>query len=286
MLLFSLLLIPETFSAQEKAVELKQQWEISELDNPESVLYDKAAKVLYVSNVNGSPTDKDGNGYISQVSPDGKLLNRKWIEGLNAPKGMGIYKGHLFVADIDEVVEIDIKEGKIVQRYKADGATFLNDIAIDKKGTIYISNTFGFSGIYRLVEGNLTLWLKYESLNMPNGLLLEGKQLLLACWGEEFDPNTYATKIPGKIIAVDCKTLQTEELTEAIGNLDGLEAYNKGYVVTDWSEGKLWYWNVKTKKAELLLDLPQGSANLEYDKSSGIFFIPLMNDSKLVAYGY
>lgn len=270
--------------AQGKSIELTQKWELAGLENPESVIFDNRNKVLYVSNVNGQATDKDGNGYISIVSPEGEMMTQKWIEGLNAPKGMGIYKGMLYVTDIDEIVEIDIASGKITQRYKAEEATFLNDIAIDSKGTVYVSNTFGFSGIYRLYEGSVTLWLKYESLNMPNGLLIDGKKLILACWGEQFNPETFATGIPGKIMSVDLKTLQTTNLSEPIGNLDGLEKFNKGYLVTDWYDGKLWYWDSVSKKAIELLDLPMGSADLLYESSGKMICIPLMNDNKLVAY--
>src|SRR5881296_227339 len=84
---------------------------------PESVLHDTAQDVYFVSNINGSPTTKDNNGFISRVRPDGAVENLKFIEGghggvtLNAPKGLAIRGDTLWVADIDMVRSFDAKTG-------------------------------------------------------------------------------------------------------------------------------------------------------------------------------
>ena len=81
---------------------------------PESVCFDKANNVLYVANINGKPSNKDDNGFISKLSVEGKIIEKEWITGLHAPKGMGVYEDFLYVSDIDRVAKISIKEGKIV----------------------------------------------------------------------------------------------------------------------------------------------------------------------------
>ena len=48
---------------------------------PESVLYDPVADVYLVSNINGDPTAKDNNGFISRIGPDGTVMAAKWIAG-------------------------------------------------------------------------------------------------------------------------------------------------------------------------------------------------------------
>ena len=94
----------------------KKQWETGPgLKVPESVLYDTASGVIFVSNVNGKPADKDSNGFIATVSTEGKILNAGWVKGIDAPKGMGILNKHLFVTNIDEVVEIDIPTATILR---------------------------------------------------------------------------------------------------------------------------------------------------------------------------
>ncbi|MDI9339866.1 MAG: hypothetical protein QM534_04780 [Sediminibacterium sp.] len=263
--------------------QVEKKWELSGFNNPESIIKDDANNVLYVSCVNGNPADKDNNGYISKVSVDGKVVSQKWIEGLHAPKGMAIYKGKLYIADINDIVVVDIVQAKITNRFAVEGSTFLNDIATDQKGNVYVSNTFGFSAIYKLSKNNtIETFLKDEQLQMPNGLCVDGDKLLIAPWGMGFDPATYQTKTPGSLLSVNMKSKKITVLSSPIGNLDGLEKTLHGYVITDWLAGKLFYYNGNT--ATELIDLPQGSADLEFDEKERIVYIPLMNDNKIEAY--
>ncbi|PYP81996.1 MAG: hypothetical protein DMD25_00425, partial [Gemmatimonadetes bacterium] len=103
----------------------------------------------FVSNINGSPTAKDNNGFISRVRPDGAVENLKFIEGghggvtLNAPKGLAIRGDTLWVADIDVVRAFDAKTGapRDSVSMASLGAVFLNDIAIAQTGALYITDT-------------------------------------------------------------------------------------------------------------------------------------------------
>jgi DNA-binding beta-propeller fold protein YncE len=114
------------------AESLSESWRVEGLSNPESVLFDPTQNVLYVSNIAGEAMAKDGKGFISRLSPDGKILTLKWTTGLNAPKGLALVGERLFVSDIDELVAVDTKTGKIAKRWPAAGAKFLNDVAADE----------------------------------------------------------------------------------------------------------------------------------------------------------
>lgn len=269
--------------AQAQVPQVEKKWELTGFSNPESIVKDDVNNVIYVSNVNGAPTEKDNNGFISKVALDGKIISLKWIEGLHAPKGMTISNGKLYVTDINDIVAIDIATSKITNKYSIEGSTFLNDISADKKGNVYVSNTFGFSAIYKLnTKGKVSTFLKDEALQMPNGLLVDGKNVLVAPWGIDFDSNTWQTKTGGSLLSIDLKTKVISTISSPIGNLDGLEKTIHGYITTDWMAGKLFY--VKDKISTKLLDLPKGSADLEFDKSTKTIFIPLMNDNKIVVY--
>src|SRR5687768_1641078 len=122
--------------------QLTRIWETdSTLKVPESVLFDGKNDVLYVSNIDGDAAAKDGKGSIGKVGLDGKVIQAEWVTGLHAPKGMGLYKGDLYVADVDAVVVIDTKKGVISKRIPIEGAVFLNDLSIDKKGVVYVSDS-------------------------------------------------------------------------------------------------------------------------------------------------
>src|SRR5688572_2375683 len=119
---------------------------------PESVLIDPVRKVCYVSNIDGASGEKDGKGFISKISPEGKVLALQWVTGLDAPKGMGIAGPHLYVADLFQVVVIDLTSGKIVRRIDVPDAKFLNDITVDKAGAVYVSDSS--TGKIHLIKGD------------------------------------------------------------------------------------------------------------------------------------
>src|SRR5690606_23876579 len=103
-------------AVETKKPQLIHQWTTDTLlTTNESVIYDKKRNILYVSNIAGKPDSLDGNGFISKVDLMGKITDTMWVEGLDAPKGMGIIEDTLYVTDIDDVVKINIETGEILK---------------------------------------------------------------------------------------------------------------------------------------------------------------------------
>lgn len=132
----------ETFEADEENHEPRVAWTISEgIQTPESVYFDKSSGFLFVSQIGaGGGMAKDGDGWISKLSTDGKVIENKWVTGFNAPKGLRSHDRTLWVADIDRIVAIDIEKAAIIKEVSVPGARFLNDIACDAEGTVYVSD--------------------------------------------------------------------------------------------------------------------------------------------------
>jgi sugar lactone lactonase YvrE len=263
--------------------EPKKAWEASGFMAPESVVYDVKRDIVFVSNINGNPNDKDGNGFISTLRPDGTIIKLKWVDGLNAPKGMVLAGDRIYVSDVDRLVEIEIDRGRISASWKATDPKFLNDTAVDSAGRVYVSDMMGDT-IYRLADGKLTAWVKDSALQSPNGLMVQGDILLVASWGVLTEG--FATSTVGHMKSVSLKTGAVASLGDGtpIGNLDGLEADGSGaYLVTDWMAGGL-YRIAASGKADLLLDLNQGSADHEFIESKRLAIIPMMMDGTVVAY--
>lgn len=258
-------------------------WETAGFMAPESVVLDEAHDVLYVSNINGQANEKDGNGFISKVKPDGTVVELHWVDGLDAPKGMVIAGHMLYVADIDRLVAIDINTGKIAASHAAPGAIFLNDTAVDSAGRVYVSDMMDNS-IWRLDGSAFTRWVQDAALEGPNGLRVEGDRLLVAAWGVITEG--FATKTPGhmKTVSLSSGAIASLGSGAPVGNLDGLEPDGKGsWLVTDWMAGGL-YRIAASGKAELLLDLNQGSADHEFVEKDGLAIIPMMMDGTVAAY--
>ena len=159
---------------------LRERWSTAlDFKVPESVFFDTQAGCLYVSNINGGPGQKNGEGFLSKVDLSGQILELEWVKGLDAPKGMGVYGEELYVTDIDRVVVIDKNRGTILVVHSVPGAKFLNDIAVDRRGKVYISDSSG-DAIYTLEGGRITKVLSGgRYLKGPNGLFWEGDALLI-----------------------------------------------------------------------------------------------------------
>jgi sugar lactone lactonase YvrE len=256
----------------DKESKLAKLWETPKVMlTSESVLFDEDRNIIYVSNINGQPLEKNEQGFISKLSPEGEVLVEKWIEGLNAPKGMGVFEDKLYVTDIDQVVEIDIAKGEIASRYPAQGSKFLNDISIDKSGNIYISDMTA-NKIYRISKGSIDVWLESELLNNPNGLFVENGSLLIG--------------ITDSVLKAD---LQTKELTVYIqntGGIDGIVPDGKGnYLISDW-EGHIHLINPNKEKVKLLDTTTENinAADIDYVISKKMLLVPTFFDNRVMAY--
>lgn len=258
-------------------------WEAKDLEQPESVVQDPATGSLYVSNISGAVMEKNGKGFIARLRPDGTITERQWVKGLNAPTGMALRDRTLYVADVDELIEINAASGEIVNRYPAKGAIFLNDVAVGEDGTVYASDT-PMNTIWRLKDGTFEPWLANDDLNGPNGLLVQGDKLIVASFGKL--PGPGQNQELGGLLAVGIEDQSVSKLGsgEVFGNLDGLQLLQPGvFLVTDWAAGLLYRVDAKGK-VDRLIKLSKGSADLIYLPDKKMVLIPIMLNNTLVAY--
>jgi sugar lactone lactonase YvrE len=271
-------------SAAASAAEPQKAWEASGFKQPESAVYDQATGAIYVSNVNGDPMQKDGNGFISKVGTDGKVAAIEWVKGLNSPTGLTLVGGTLYAADVDQIVAIDIAQGKVTNRHTAEGAKFLNDLTADKQGRVYASD-MPTDTIWVLEGDKIAVLLKDEELNNPNGLLaLDDGRILVGSWGRMAED--FSTKVPGHMRVIDVASKKVSDLGDPtpVGNLDGIEPDGSGgYLVTDWMNGVL-FRVAADGKATKLLSMSKGAADLGVVPEQSLALIPMMMDGTLVAY--
>lgn len=265
---FLLLIIPGIITLN--AQQLQKIWETSEgLKTPESVLYNEQLDVIYVANINDNPAEKDGNGFISILNPNGEIINPEWIKKLNAPKGMAIFNGKLYVADIDQLVEIDIEKGKISKRYEAPGAVFLNDITACLNGMIFVSDT-RTAKIHVLHQGEFKIWMEGKPFKSPNGLLAEKGKLYVG------DENIYE---------VDILTQKVELLIENTGGVDGLIKNNEGeFVFSNWPGRIYIFRNGESIKLLDSTDQSINTADIGFVPKFNLVLVPTFFNNRVVAY--
>lgn len=249
---------------------LTKLWETdSLLKVPESVLFDASNKVLYVSNIDGTdPWAKDGKGSIGKIGLDGKIIAVDWVTGLNSPKGIGMYNGKLYVADISDIVVIDIQKGAIEKTIAVAGAEGLNDVSAGSDGIIWVSDSKN-KKIYRVENDQAAVYL--ENLKGPNGVLMHGGDLYILDAGGAYKVNK------DKTLALISDGM--EGGTDGIENISGND-----FLVSCW-EGAIWYVNESNK--QLLLDTKaekKNTADIGFDVNAKIVYVPTFWKNSVVAY--
>lgn len=251
--------------------KLTPLWSAPDLPVPESVLFvaDKKSSYLLVSLIDGDGAAADGNGGIAKLSLDGEVIEKEWITGLNAPKGMTIVQNNLYVADLTEVVIIDIKKQKILKKIPIAGAVFLNDITANSSGIVYVSDT-RTNKIYRLEKDQPTLYV--ENVSNANGLKAIGPNLVVGA-GQEL-----------LLFGADKKPL-----TLAKGfaqGIDGIEMTERGeFIVSCWPG--LIYYVFADGKIQLLLDSQAdkiNTADIGFDPATKTLFVPNFFKNSVTAY--
>lgn len=257
------------------AQKLTKIWESEAVfDTPESVLVDQKHKCIYVSNIGGKqPWAKDGNGFISKLSLDGKIIKKEWVVGLHSPKGMSISNHSLFVADVDRIVEIDIHKGMIKNIIPVKGSSNLNDIAPLNKDEIIFSDSGGRS-IYTMKGGNYTKIIDSTYLKRPNGVLVHGKNTFI------LDNDAVNIWSAG----------QLQKIVDGMpGGIDGIEPINQSeFIVSCWG-GTVYHVDIKNKTKKLLLDSTANkinTADIGMDRRKNVVYVPTFFDNKVVAYQY
>ena len=219
-----------TVKSQDNApVSLTQLWKTDTLlRTPESVQYDPQRQQLYVANINKVNVEKpDGDGFISVLNTDGKISNLKWARGLNDPKGMGILDNSLFVADLKDLVEIDLKTGNILKRHPAINSVMLNDVSVSPRGEVFVSDSRGHK-LYRYADGKMELYLDDPNLQGPNGVFAEKDYMIVASAGT------------GNLWKLDYTTKKYSSWAMANKTADGILRYGNDYLISCW-HGEVYY---------------------------------------------
>jgi len=233
-------------------------------------LFDAGNKVLYASNIDGTdPWAKDGRGSVAKVGLDGKIINAEWVKGLHAPKGMGLYKNMLYVADVDRVVLIDVTKGAISQIIQVEGAGGLNDISINKEGAVYVSDSKN-KKLFRIENGASSVFI--ENLKGPNGVLAHQQNLYILDNGGAYKVN------PDKTLSMITDGME--------GGTDGIEnVLDNDFIVSCWA-GVIYYLKADGTKEKLLDTREQkiNSADIAYDSVNRIVYVPTFWKNNIVAY--
>ena len=246
------------------------------LQAPEAARFDPELGVYFVANINGDPSAKDGNGYISRVTREGKLDSLKFIASgrggvkLNGPKGLAIRGDTLWVADIDAVRAFDKRSGKPIATVDLAGkAKFLNDAAVGPDGAIYFTDT-GANVVYRVADGKATVAVEFKDKPGPNGIVWDsaGSRFLIVPFG---GTSIYSWAPGDSAPAV---------IAEGPGKMDGIEKVGDDrFAITSWTDSSLFVLQGDSI-TPLLGGLPS-PADIALDAERGRIAVPLLMEDRM-----
>jgi len=251
---------------------------------PESVVHDEAADLYLVSNINGSPTDKDGNGFISRISPNGNVVELKWIDGeaadvtLHAPKGMAFSGGRLYVADIDCIRIFDQARGIPAGEVCVEGASFLNDVGAALNGGVLFTDSgldpsFASSGtdaVYRLDGNDVITVTKNPGLGAPNGVI------------DTNDGPLVVTFMSGEVFRVGIAGNRTVLAGPGQMQLDGVVMLaDRRVLMSSWGDSCIYEMSAAGEMECIISGVP-APADIGADVGRNRVLIPLFNDNAVL----
>jgi DNA-binding beta-propeller fold protein YncE len=242
---------------------LQEQWSTEQIFKmPESATYDAIGKQVFVSNVNVYA--KDGNGFISRVSENGKSIDLHWLSELNSPTGLSANDGLLYAVDYDELLVIDISSKEILLRARTQHQKpGLNDVAVSEHGRVFVTGSSS-AAIYELIDDRLELWKQdAEALKHANGLFIDKNKLIFG---------------GSKWLIFDLKSKKVHRdfvpPSPVISEIDGIaSAGDDGYFITLIDDNRLWHIDVQGR-ARPVSDVSFNGIDIDTD--SGKLYAPIV----------
>ncbi|MFH0778572.1 MAG: SMP-30/gluconolactonase/LRE family protein [Candidatus Eisenbacteria bacterium] len=210
---------------------------------------------------------------------NGEIENLRWVSPLHCPCGLGTHKDRLYTLERLCLTEIDVNSGKILKRYPVPDCDFLNDLAIDRDGTIYISDTspgsVEGSKIYRFRKGKVEVWKQGRDVYRPNGMFIHDGKLIFGG-----NPGN------GFLKSIDLGTERMEKVAFlGAGVIDGIRPDGKGgYLVSHW-EGQIYSVSPAGQVTELIDGIGEfNTADFEYIREKSRLFVPTFLGNRIVCY--
>jgi hypothetical protein len=257
---------------------------------PESVLPDTLQDIYFVSNVNGGPTAKDDNGFISRLKPDGTIENQMFIAGgkngiiLNAPKGMALAGDTLWVTDIDVVRAFQARSGAFIDSIRLDSLhpVYLSDIVTTPTGAVYVTDMGirfddignvlhrGPDRVFRIgPDRTVTVVLRGDTLRWPNGIAVDpvAKRFIIVQYGGK------------SVLGWKPEDRAPSVIATGPGGFDGVAMAGARILVSSWADSTVSSYETG-KEVKLITGVPS-PADIGYDARRNRVLVPIFGGNRV-----
>jgi alpha-acetolactate decarboxylase len=248
---------------------------------PESINSDR--KRFFVTNIGLKPDvmAKDGDGFISEITADGKIVDRKFLpkeDVLHAPKGTAVIGRTLYVADIDHVVGFDLdSRERVFTLDMSKDATLVNDLAVINDRTILVSDSFN-NQVFTIDIRKKSYKLFARDIPITNGITYNPKTntVYLASMGADINGQGKVWQRPFKNTVEKFEPLENSPT----GVFDGVELLDDSHLlISDWTgikaqQGRFIIYDLLKKTFTVAPFHCQSPADFYVDKQRRKIFIP------------
>ncbi|MFQ4142425.1 hypothetical protein [Chlorogloeopsis sp. ULAP02] len=264
---------------------------IEDFSHPESITIDSTGQRIFVSNIgaNMEPSSKDGDGFISEITANGKLVHKSFTPkgALNAPKGLAVADNILYVADIDRIVGFDLESGKQVSELDLSSRiSFINDLLALNEQTL-LASASDTGKIYQVSLADNQVSVLHGCVPGANGITYDTKTntIYAVGLGKNFNGK-------GGIYELELSISQSkfERIDVPTGFFDGIAYLDEKYLIySNWvgiqkpTQGAIYIYNINTKKLDKL-KLPikvHGPADFYYQATTNLLWLPLTLDNRV-----
>ena len=223
-------------SAQaQSAPQAEALWRSENVARPEAVHVPAGSDWAYIGNQSGDgeETDPPGQGYVSRLNLVTGEWQARWADGFDDPLGIVSQAGRIYMVDAGRhVIVLHADTGEELDRWSLEvDNVFLNDIAIDPDGRIWVTDTRG-GRVFGLVDGAWRQMLEGDPFTGANGIEYVDGWIYVVC-----------SSGVGNLVRVQPDTLATEVLLEGEGSLDGVVTDGRGGLVLSDLRGRLLHWS-------------------------------------------
>lgn len=239
-------LIAALTALQPDPLEADVAWvALGEFCEPETIL-PLPDNTLLVSNVCGF--NEPGNGFLTLLDANGNVIDWSIVEGLDAPLGMALDQGRLFIVDRNRVKIFAWPEYRPLETITLK-TKVANDIAVAGNGTIYVSDTAGHEVIEISADGSQSVFTGQSQFQGANGIHVNGETLFVGgsrLWKVGLRDHSVAVIGPEWLTDIDGIEMETNgtlQVTPVAGPLirlcnsddleiiggDGISSANHGY---------------------------------------------------------
>lgn len=255
--------------------------QITGLESPNSFVGDPSGREYFISNINGEPEARDNNGFITKLNAEGKVTDRKFIQGgvadvlLHAPKGMALVGPILYIADLDQLKGFDKTSGKLIVTVSFSTSSHppvsLTDVTAAPSGLLYVSDQAANS-IYRIdpsTDYRIDLLIHDERLAGPAGIAIHPRTNHLIVVSRE----------KGKILDItpDGQLTELESngfFTGRFQNLSGVDFDQWGNMyVSDITTGKIWRMT-RDHRFQVIAEYLPAPADIGIDRVNNLILVP------------